>query len=381
MRSARVTFKNSFAGTLDERPDGGTRFTYADGWTTPIAAALPVSLRVHDWSPGLHPVFQHLSPEGWLRERQARADGLAPEDDFGLLLAFGADCIGAIGVTGDHGSPPTSDPAARGRRTLSGVQPKLLCVRDGDVVRPAAATGPALLIAKFNTEAVPDLVRNERLSLALAADVLGAREVARFSLAVVAEEERAALVVERFDRTADGTKLRAEDFAQILNRPRGADFRGKYDGDHEEVAEGIRALSARPVIDVARFYARTVLNVALGNCDAHLKNWTMLETADGLRLSPAYDIVNTRVYGRYDEMLALRFKGRDIAVDAADRMLMLAFAAAIGMPMAAAARAIDTTVRRLLSSSRLLPPDGEPADGFVHRYRAIVEGACHRLTG
>lgn len=82
MRTARVIFKNSFAGTLDERPGGGTRFTDANGWTTSIATGLSASERVHDHSPGLHPVFQHLTPEGWLRERQARADGLAPEDDF-----------------------------------------------------------------------------------------------------------------------------------------------------------------------------------------------------------------------------------------------------------------------------------------------------------
>jgi serine/threonine-protein kinase HipA len=29
----------------------------------------------------------------------------------------------------------------------------------------------------------------------------------------------------------------------------------------------------------------------------------------------------------------------------------------------------------------LRPPQGEPPDGFVHRYADIVRGACHRILG
>ena len=52
----------------------------------------------HEWAQGVHPFFQHLGPEGWLREKQTRFGHIFQDDDFGLLLRYGADCIGAVGV-------------------------------------------------------------------------------------------------------------------------------------------------------------------------------------------------------------------------------------------------------------------------------------------
>ncbi|HRA93972.1 MAG TPA: HipA N-terminal domain-containing protein, partial [Aestuariivirga sp.] len=95
---AEILFKDSTAGTLVQTAEGGTRFTYSADWTQTIACCLPVERREHDWPQGLHPFFQHLGPEGWLRQRQARTAHIAEEDDFGLLLRYGADCIGAVGI-------------------------------------------------------------------------------------------------------------------------------------------------------------------------------------------------------------------------------------------------------------------------------------------
>jgi serine/threonine-protein kinase HipA len=59
---------------------------------------LPSSRREHECALGIHPFFQRLGPEGWLRKKQARTGHIPEEDDFGLLLRYGADCIGAVGV-------------------------------------------------------------------------------------------------------------------------------------------------------------------------------------------------------------------------------------------------------------------------------------------
>src|SRR3546814_1162819 len=88
-----------------------------------------------------------------------------------------------------------------------------------------------------------------------------------------------------------------EDFAQILMRPREADFKGKYQGSYEEVAAAIDRHSARPQIDRARFFSALVFNLIIGNADAHLKHWSLLERPEGLRLSPQYDPLNTLLYG------------------------------------------------------------------------------------
>ncbi|WP_462119732.1 HipA N-terminal domain-containing protein [Methylorubrum extorquens] len=133
-RAATVLFKDQPAGSLVETPGGGTRFSYAEGWTTPIACQLSPQEREHTWQGGLHPFFQHLGPEGWLREKQARAGRVDQEDDFGLLLRYGRDCIGAVGVVpfeDDFGNPANTingdvetEAATGGRRTVSGVQRK-----------------------------------------------------------------------------------------------------------------------------------------------------------------------------------------------------------------------------------------------------------------
>ena len=386
-RVADIVYKDQKIGVLYETPQGGTRFVYDPGVAEAIACALPVREREHAWPAGLHPFFQHLGPEGWLRERQARAGRVEDEDDFGLLLRYGRDCIGAVGVSSVQ---PLAAPlgaidaetsaAAAGRRTVSGVQKKLLGFRQAGRYHPAEAEGPATHIAKYNDRSNTTLVRNEHLTLRLARDVLGAKQVTEFETAFLAGIEEPALVVKRFDRTDKGEKLRLEDFAQILTRPRGRDFTGKYAGSYEEIADAIWENSARPLIDIEQFFRRVVFCALTGNADAHLKNFSLLETPGGLRLSPAYDLLNTLVYGgTYKTEFALSLCGGHVQTDRIDRRLVLAFGHAIGLPERAVTLGLKEIGDRVRRSRAIVPPAGEPEDGFVHRYAEIVEGACQRI--
>ena len=385
MRATKITFKDRIAGRLEETAAGGTRFVYHEDWRDTIGCCLPVTRREHEWNTGLHPFFQHLGAEGWLRERQARRAHIAEEDDFGLLMRYGADCIGAVGVLPDTEEPAldlAANEAANPGRTVSGVQRKLLVVRDeaANAFRPAGATGPAPYIAKFNSEALPTLVRNENLSLRWLTEVLGADEVTVFRLDRVAELDETALIVTRFDRTADGRKLRAEDFAQILCKPRGADFGGKYEASYEEVAGVIRAYSARPEIDLARFFRRLVAFILVGNADAHLKNFTLLERPEGLRLSPTYDVVNVGVYEGYDQQLALTIGGEKLALDAIDRARLTAFGERIGLTRAIIERTFRELKTKTRQAEKALPkPADEDHDPFGARYTEIVRNGCLRL--
>src|ERR1700720_1703312 len=168
VRKAEILFKDQFAGSLEETATGGTRFTYGPNWRTQIACTLPILQREHEWAQGVHPFFQHLCPEGWLREKQARVAHIAEEDDFGLLLRYGADCIGAVGVRPLPGADaqdaaPVTEITANPGRTVSGIQRKLLVVKQDNSFTPAAAQGVAPYIAKFNSERerIHSLVRNE----------------------------------------------------------------------------------------------------------------------------------------------------------------------------------------------------------------------------
>jgi len=388
-RAAKISFKNEIAGRLEETARGGTRFIYHENWQTPIGCSLPVRQREHEWNDGLHPFFQHLGAEGWLRERQARVAHIAEEDDFGLLLRYGADCIGAVGVLPDDGAdiavlPDALAAGATPGRTVSGVQRKLLVVLNeaAQIFEPAASTGPAPFIAKFNSERPEAIVRNEYLSLRWMAALLGADEVTAFALGRVAGYDEGALVVTRFDRTQAGEKLRAEDFAQILNKPRGIDFGGKYDASYEQVAEIVRNYSARPEIDLLRLFRRLIAFAIIANCDAHLKNFTLLETPAGLRLSPIYDVINVGCYAQdgFAQELALRIGDETVRLDDVNRRLFETFGERIGLPARAVARAFADLRQRAPQANAVLDiPRAEYPIGFVARFDEVVRNGCLRI--
>ena len=384
IRSAEILFKDKVAGTLEETATGGSRFIYNADWNTEIGCCFPTSRREHEWKQGLHPFFQHLGPEGWLRDKQTHVAHLQEQDDFGLLLRFGADCIGAVSVRDKNGAaqnlPPVKEATANPGRTISGVQRKLLVVEEGDHFAPAAATGPAPYIAKFNSDRLDSLVRNEALSLRWSAALLGANEVNTFTQGQVSKLNEVGLVVTRFDRTQDNQKLRLEDFAQILVKPRGAYFSGKYDASYEEVATALKKHSVRPEIDLSKFFRRVIVFVLVGNCDAHLKNFSLLETPQGLRLSPAYDILNTALYDGYDQNIALSIDGKKPNLDEVAWPLLSSFGLSIGLSQTAVDQTRAELKARVKKAAPIIePPRGEPPDGFVHRYSDIVRGACLRI--
>jgi len=393
LRQGEVRLKNVRAGQIEERSDGSTLFAYDAGWRAPIGCALPVIPNVHVWRHGLHPFFQHLSAEGWLREQQARIGGLDQEDDFGLLLRYGSDCIGAVSLHApDADEPPALaqdiEPATRAAvgslRTLSGVQKKLLVVREANAYVPAGPAGPAPFIAKFNSDDIPTLVRNETLTLDLARILLGPQEVVESTNAQVGEIGYA-LVVKRIDRTDADAKLRLEDLCQLLTRPRGRRNEYKYDSSYEDAGRAVAAHSARPEIDKLRFFKLVVANASLGNCDAHLKNFSLVEGPDGLRLAPAYDIVNTIHYRHlgHSTQFALRIDGDYRQHDRVDQRLLTS----LGRNLGIADRAIEQAFADLQRGGRAVvarlrkAAAAERDPGFLHDYEQIVSSSYHGIFG
>jgi serine/threonine-protein kinase HipA len=385
-RSAIVTFRGKPAGRLEERGND-TRFLYNDGWAETIACALPAETQDHYWRGGLHPFFEHLGPEGWLRGRQARAGGTADQDDFGILLNYGADCIGAVGVRPDDDhvpevrkEPETIDEAAVvPGRTLSGVQKKLLAYHDGTGFHPAVKLDdPATHIAKFNREDLPSLVLNESSTLQLGREVLGSGEITKADRGQLRGFDGIALLVERFDRDGE-ERLRLEDFAQILSKPRGRDFNGKYQSSYEEAATVVEKHSARSRIDLARYFNLVVFNFVVGNADAHLKNFSLLERPEGLRLSPAYDLVNTIVYPDLERSAALEIGGRKRSFEEIDRTLLENFGRDIALPERAVKRAIDDLTKRFASAPTLKPRDHVQPGDFRETYRETIINNAERM--
>jgi serine/threonine-protein kinase HipA len=85
-----------------EETEDGSRFTYDRAWLArddamPISLTMPLREDAYE-SPGLHPFFENLLPEGWLLELSTAKLKIPKDDAFGLLLATCADCIGAVEV-------------------------------------------------------------------------------------------------------------------------------------------------------------------------------------------------------------------------------------------------------------------------------------------
>jgi serine/threonine-protein kinase HipA len=274
------------------------------------------------WEPNTHVAlprwFSHLLPEGRLRDAVARAADVNSSREFELIMRLGTtDLPGAVRAVTPAGKIPTSatpapsddsDEAERDpllKFSLAGAQLKFSIYGDERGLTIPATGQAGNFILKFpdgraGFDGVPEA---ELASLELAraigidtpkaklvdpADVTGLEKWA-------AATKGMALAVERFDRRAGDTRVHMEELAQVLNIPTARE-RAKYKGaNFETVAIFVGALAG--VDHVGDVIDRIVLNVLVGNGDAHLKNWAFLYP-DGKHpaLSPVYDILPTVLY-------------------------------------------------------------------------------------
>ncbi len=307
----RVYYRDLYAGELRQEPSGRCVFTYDPtylaGKHPAIAFTLPLRPAPHICEQGLHPFFDNLAAEGWLRDAQARALKVDAGNRFALLLAFGRDCAGAVSVIDpaplaepaiDIGDPMAAA-ALTSRASLSGIQPKLLAVREGRRYRPARRDETSTFIAKLPAGALRDIVENEYLTTIACRALLPDDEIVAPVIAKLDGIEERALVVPRFDRLRSGAKRHFEEFNQLLGKRSGDD---KYDASYDDMAAFILDTPGCTPVDAWRLYRRILVCLLTGNTDAHLKNFAMFHTPDGLRLTPAYDLVAAALYPEYRQL-------------------------------------------------------------------------------
>ena len=307
----RVYYRDLYAGELRQEPSGRCVFTYDPtylaGKHPAIAFTLPLRPAPHICEQGLHPFFDNLAAEGWLRDAQARALKVDAGNRFALLLAFGRDCAGAVSVIDpaplaepaiDIGDPIAAA-ALTSRASLSGIQPKLLAVREGRRYRPARRDETSTFIAKLPAGALRDIVENEYLTTIACRALLPDDEIVAPVIAKLDGIEERALVVPRFDRLRSGAKRHFEEFNQLLGKRSGDD---KYDASYDDMAAFILDTPGCTPVDAWRLYRRILVCLLTGNTDAHLKNFAMFHTPDGLRLTPAYDLVAAALYPEYRQL-------------------------------------------------------------------------------
>lgn len=116
-----------------------------------------------------------------------------------------------------------------------------------------------------------------------------------------------AYITKRFDISDLGIKLAKEDFASLAEKTEeNAGHNFKYEYSYEGIAELIREHVGAWKIEMEKFYSLVVFNFLFSNGDAHLKNFSLLETKNGdYVLSPAYDLLDTGIHVEDDGFFAL----------------------------------------------------------------------------
>lgn len=111
------------------------------------------------------------------------------------------------------------------------------------------------------------------------------------------ENDETAYITRRFDIHGGG-KYRQEDFASLMGLTKsngGADY--KYSrASYEDCADVIRRHVKAYRIDLLRFFRLVLFNFISLNDDAHLKNFSLINTGNEYRLTPAYDLINTSLH-------------------------------------------------------------------------------------
>lgn len=201
-----------------------------------------------------------------------------------------------------------------GKLSIQGVQPKLsatLEITQGIGVFKPTEKGGRFIIKMQSTW--PHLPENEDLTMRLAH--MGGIEVPRHGL-IFCKDETLSFWIARFDRPSARTKLPLEDFAQLAGHTR----QTKYDASMEQVTRLIETFTTFPMLEKEKLLRLTLFNYLIGNEDMHLKNFSLLREGDMVKLSPAYDLVNTTLaLGRgAREELALPLSGKKNKLTAQD---------------------------------------------------------------
>jgi len=203
----------------------------------------------------------------------------------------------------------------RANTNITGVQPKLLLSLDSQTHNtPPRLTVVGLwgtYILKPPTEQYPFLPEVESLSMKLA-QVLGINTVPHTLIRLQSGE--LAYLTKRIDR--QGTqKIAMEDMCQLTEKM----TEQKYNGSYEQIAKSLLRYATNPQLDIQRFYEVVLFSFLTGNADMHLKNFSIIKTATGYALSPAYDLVATRLLLPEDkEELALTLNAKKNRIKAED---------------------------------------------------------------
>lgn len=137
---------------------------------------------------------------------------------------------------------------------------------------------------------------NEHLTMQIAQQIFKIETAD--NVLVFFEDGNPAYLTKRFDCNKIGDKLAVEDFASLLQKSPATDGEQyKYEGNYLELFEALKKYVPAWKVEAPKLFSLILFNYLFSNGDAHLKNFSLVETQDGdFKLSPAYDLLNTKIH-------------------------------------------------------------------------------------
>lgn len=379
-----VWWADAIVGRLMQDRHGDLSFTYATDWLSsvdrrPLSRLLPLRADPFDRRE-CRPFFGGLLPEEGQRVGVAGALGVSAANEFALLDRLGGDVAGALTLLAEGTVPPSPAPAvtpeplddeafalildalptrpllagdAGLRLSLAGAQAKLPVVLvDGRPALPSPGQATTHIV-KPEIPRFSGSVANEAWCMALAAAV--GLDVAK------AEAREAAgrpyLLVTRYDRVqADGitVRLHQEDACQALGIPSERKYAAEGGPAFRDLFALARSYSTLPGVDVLRLVDAAVFNLAIGNADAHGKNFSFLVQRTGARLAPFYDLLATTIWPELSPRSAMRIGGAGV-IDELSPGTWARFADDAGVTLPFLKRRVMAMVDKIERQARVAP--------------------------
>ncbi len=299
--------------------------------------------------------------------------------NIGHVLGFGSP--------GKDGATTVLFNEKRKTISISGVQEKYSLLQEKNRLVLTDKRGTHILkpIPAERLQRTEDMPANEHVTMQIASQIFGIKTAACGM--IFFDDGSPAYFTRRFDYKPDGTKYQVEDFATLMSKSperEGEDF--KYNASYEDIARLIAKYVPAATVETINFFRLLVFNYLFANGDAHLKNFSLMESVQGdYLLAPAYDLLCTALHiddadlalrgGLYDEdMDEEPYQQYGVYTGSSFKL----FAERIGIRNTIAADILHEAIKSIPSSLEMIGRSFL-SEGAKKKYAAIIEDRQKRL--
>jgi len=394
--------------------DAGICFKYDPAYRGPDAYPLSISLPIQDdvYPQNITlPFFEGLLPEGNQRRELGDILHVSSTSTMKLLQALAGECVGNLILLDedmDIGKQqsesiytplsfkeleallrPQSIERARfiasRRLSLAGAQAKLGLYYESGAWFATRGLAPTTHIIKPASLFDPTVLINEFFMMQLAkccGVVVPDTSIIRFG-------EQFGFAIRRFDRprlddSVKGRviKLGQEDFCQALSIMPDNKYENDGGPGFKELFATTLHYTSRPAQNIQRLLRVILFNYLIGNCDAHAKNFSLLQNRSngGRSFAPAYDLISTTFYGgRLLNSMAMRI-GEHRRIDRINADDFARFSDDIGVSLGAIAAELYSLHESLIEHiEEVVEKIGQEAREFLPTAKQLREHLLKEL--